>query len=234
MINFGLLARGDSSNVQLDSEYGVLNVLAEGSYAGYGSTSGAGTLITFAAPVTTQAPPLMFLNPDMAAVNAGRVDLSLVRPVGTPGNWTGFRVRGRNVQYAHTGKYFAAGMRPDLSEDSFGLRLWNGSREKTFDSGQKMARLIGPAGVWTYKGSFTTTTGLLAQGWKTPWLFGDDAYFMVSPFATELVVSNQQRASIGVEFTKDKTEVNLWLTTLPGAWTGNNFWMPALGGKISG
>lgn len=232
-MTFGLLARGDSSNVQIDSEYGVLNVLAEGAYAGYGSTSGDGTFNAFPAPITTQAPPLIFLNPDVAAVNAGRVDMSLVRPVGSAGNWTGFRVRGRNTQYAHTGKYFAAGMRPTLSAERFGLRLWDAAGGKTFDSGQKMARLIGPAGVWTYKGSFTTPSGLLAQGWRTSWAFGDDAYFLVSPFATELVVSNQQYAAIGLEFAKDKTEVNLWLTTLPGVWTNNDFWMPALGGRIS-
>lgn len=232
-MSFGLLARGDASNVQLDSDYGVLNVLAEGTYAGYGSTSGNGTMITFAAPITTQSAPLIFLNPDMATVNAGRCDMSMVRPVGSAGNWTGFRVRGRNVQYPHTGKYFAAGMRPTLSGDAYGLRLWNGGGEKTFDSGQKMARLIGPAGKWTYKGSFTTPSGLLSQGWSTPWLFGDDAYFLVSPFATELVVSNQQRAAVNVEFAKDKAEVTLSLSTLPGAWTGNDLWMPALGGRIS-
>lgn len=232
-MTYGLMTRGDAGNVQIDGRSGVLNVLAEGSYAGYGSSSGEGTLVTFPAAIATQAPPLLFLNPDTAAVNAGRVDLALVRPVGSPGNWTGFRVRGRYVQYPHTGKYFAAGMAPSPSADGYGLRLWDGSGQQIFDSGHRLAKLIGPAGKWKYKGALPTPTGLSRHGWSSPWQFGDDAYLLVSPFATELTVANRQVASINLEFSANKTEALLSLTTLPGVWTNNDFWMPALGGRIS-
>lgn len=89
LMGYGLEFKNNSGTVIIDSEYARLMVSSSGRFAPT-EDSGLGSTTYFARPVTSQAPPLVFVRPDTVGGVAG---LCRMRLIGSAGNWTGFYVR---------------------------------------------------------------------------------------------------------------------------------------------
>ncbi|TXI05696.1 MAG: hypothetical protein E6Q70_10015 [Pseudomonas monteilii] len=98
--SFGIRASNNSSRTQIDSVNQILSVLYNGRFnIGFQGPGSANQIqwgdVDFPAPITTYERPLVFLNAD----NYMMVGNFSVK--GSPGNWTGFRLKAWNNQVAH-------------------------------------------------------------------------------------------------------------------------------------
>ncbi|KPM65574.1 hypothetical protein HB13667_11685 [Pseudomonas putida] len=147
--SYGIRASNNNIRTQIDAINRVLSVRYSGRMnigfqgAGSGSQIQYGT-VTFPAPITTYERPLIFLNAD----NYMMVGNFFV--TGSPGNWTGFRIKAYNNQVAHGSvalnpmmiNWFCASyMTPSAGADSYGASVRDASGNRTFVTTANLALL---------------------------------------------------------------------------------------------
>lgn len=190
-MSFGFEVRSDGGAVVVDERHITLSIAARGSMSVVGGYSrqaqgplagmyryrdnAAGVHIsaTFAAPITSSAPPMVALIPGTAAGG-----FHGYQPRGGPGNWVGFSARYR---YAMAGgdqigyslpaipwTYVAA--RVDLaptSAERWGCRIFGEQTNMVFDSGTPVMQLREYFRSWSYLGGVGAAR-FYAQAWKYP------------------------------------------------------------------
>ncbi|WP_433739007.1 hypothetical protein [Pseudomonas putida] len=171
-MSYGFLSINDGLLVQIDSEAPRLCVLTKGSYSGTTNASG-----TFARPVTSQDPPLVFIRPDAGVI---QVPIS-VWFTGGPGNWAGFTMKASNVTATLSGQYFVAAW-ASMGTAAYGFRLWGAGGELVYDSGAPAVVVTFAAGNWTYIGSEELSVGR-RYIWAINKLLGAGEYISLNPFA---------------------------------------------------
>jgi hypothetical protein len=177
-MSYGVQFTNNNNVVTLDSEFARLMVIASGRYAP-NQESGLGSVTTFARPVTSQEPPLVFVRPDTINGVAGLCRMSLL---GSAGNWTGFYVRAYDVNTAGlNGRYFVAafGAQPIAQ---YGMRLWDGAGKLLFDSGTPNATFTRAFQNWTYVRYDTTPQGLTRIFYSVPFNFPENEFMLLNTF----------------------------------------------------
>jgi hypothetical protein len=147
-MSYGMQFTNGSNQITLDSEFARLSVLSTGRFASNGE-SGLSATTYFAAPITSQEPPLVFARPDASGVAA----LCFCAILGGPGNWTGFYVRTFSVNYAQpNGEYFAAAFKATPTA-TYGARMWDASGQLIFDTGTPSALFTRSFQNWQFEKS---------------------------------------------------------------------------------
>jgi hypothetical protein len=115
----------------------------------------------------------------------------MVTIVGSAGNWTGFTLRTRNVNYAQpNGKWFAAAFQP-RAEAPYGLRLWGEDAGLLFDSATPCAVFTRAFQTWTYVRTEQLDIGYTNIFRVTgPSAIPEDEYLMVNNFAMNMCAGN--------------------------------------------
>lgn len=171
-MSWGFRVTGDSGQVIVDDTYGVAHVLQRGTYS-----HGAGTnwmTVNFPAPVATQAPPMLFLNPN------GKAGCQRLEFIGSAGAWTGFRFN-PVTGLAGSGSYFAAGVNPPAAGDGWGIRVRDSAGLITFDSGWPVVRFWGAIRTWSRGSKYG-----IGSSWYWDFtggsVLGTGVYFLANPF----------------------------------------------------
>jgi len=193
-MTYGFRAINDSSRVQVDSMTPTLCLLAKGTYAASGTSK---VTVSFPSPITSQIPPLIFLHPTEPTTQAWDLRTYIqVALIGSPGNWTGFRLETYNVNGRPQGKWFVASSDVSPAAD-YGMRLWDGNAKLLFDSDKPSVLFTRALWPWTYAG----TLGSSAVPY---WLAGSnnaltaDEYLLLNPFAMDDLGFNTSGAMWGV------------------------------------
>lgn len=183
---YGLQFINNSNVVTLDSEFSRLTILGSGRYAPT-QESGLGSVTTFPQVITSQEPPLVFVRPD--TVPGGIAGLCLMRVTGSPGAWTGFYVRGYDVNTLQpNGRWFAAAfMAKPVAV--YGMRLWDGAGNVIFDNGSQAAIFSRAFLNWTY-----VRTGSIAPNvfhyYKVDFNFPENEFVLINNFGMNMVAGN--------------------------------------------
>ena len=149
--SYGIRASNNNIRTQIDSVNQVLTVRYNGRFNIGFQGPGSGNQIqwadvTFPAPITTYERPLVFLNAD----NYMMVGNFSVK--GSPGNWTGFRLKAWNNQVAHgetalypmmINWYCASYLTPSTPPGEFGASVRNSAGSRTFVTTANLALLNG-------------------------------------------------------------------------------------------
>ena len=181
-MSFGLRFVNNSNVVTLDSEFARLVVLEKGTYAGTGGSS-----VTFATPITSVEPPLVFIRPDQTSL------MCFCKVRGSAGNWTGFSFTGIGGRYT-SGKWFSAAFQSKESA-KFGMRLWDGSSKLLFDNGTACAQFTRTISSWSYLGATQTAQGIYRLSWTaySPLDTGD--YMMLNNIAMDVAGSQTRQGN---------------------------------------
>lgn len=190
-----MVTAADDNRVIIDSEFTRLNVLYKGRYTGT-EEGGLSSSTYFPATITTQEPPLVFVRPD--TVNA-IVGLSNLQIFGSPGAWTGFRVRVFNIYTVPpNGRWFAA-VFGAVASATYGLRMWDANSKVIFDSGSPTALFVKTSGDWVYTGTGTTPQGQSINYFDSPLAMAEDEFLMINNFYMPLnTVGITQARDIGL------------------------------------
>lgn len=218
-MSYGFQSINDSSYVQIDSEAPRLCVLTRGTYSGVNTANA-----TFARPVTSVDPPLVFVRPDAGAI---QVPLS-VWFTGGPGNWTGFSIKASNVQNTMSGVYFVAAW-ASMGTAAYGMRIWDGNGGLVYDSGAPAVIVTFAAGDWAYAGFEDLAIGR-RWIWSIGRLLGPGEYISINPFS--MYHHNQTaggQCSIGVDYANSRILMYSVATT---AWTANPGHRPFLCARL--
>ena len=147
--SYGIRASKNNVRTQIDAINRVLSVRYNGrlNIGFQGPSSGTQIQygnVTFPQPVTTYERPLIFLNADNYMM-VGSFSIT-----GSPGNWTGFRIKAYNNQTAHGSvalypmmiNWFCASyMTPDAPIGQYGASVRDASSNRTFVTSANLALL---------------------------------------------------------------------------------------------
>lgn len=184
-MSYGVLFKNNADTVILDSEFARLVVLEKGTWAASG-----GATVTFAKPVTTPEPPLVFVKPTSAG--SGMLCFCLV--LGTSGNWTGFTFTGV-VGQASYGSWFSAAFKSTPTA-RYGFRIWDGSGKLLFDSGTPCAQFTKTLTSWTYLGATQTSQGVYRLSWTAPYAINGGDYMLLNNIAMDLAGSTSRQGNL--------------------------------------
>lgn len=181
---YGLRARNDNNLVQIDNVNKVMSV------AGFGSFQlgrrGAGDYIltgrgNFPSPITTTEEPYVFLRSDTGMM------VCKYRVLGSPGAWTGFTVEawlgGPFATLLYTVHWMVGSSTPSAAEGDYGIRVRNGSSERTFNSNDNLILLSGGAPSsdrFKVAGSDIQLGPVLWSSFQMPWTGSTADYFLAS------------------------------------------------------
>lgn len=177
--SYGLLfTAGDDNRVVIDSEFFRMSTIYKGRYVPNESGGDSSSTI-FPAPITTQEQPLVFIRPDSAN---GIIGMSNLEIYGSPGNWTGFRVRRfNNYTIQPSGRWFVANFVAQPLA-IYGGRIWNAENTVIYDSGSPAALFVRSSNSWTYTGSGQTGQGLSISFFSAPFNMEEDEYLLINNF----------------------------------------------------
>ncbi|WP_248731768.1 hypothetical protein [Pseudomonas sp. MWU13-2517] len=162
--------------VIIDSEFFRLMVIHKGRYTGT-EESGNSSMTYFPTPFTTQEQPLIFIRPDSAAGNIGMANIEVY---GSPGNWTGFRIRiFNNYTIKPVGRWFA-GIFGSAPVAEFGARIWGAGKKLVFDSGTPAALFVRATNNWAYTGSGQTGQGQTITYFQAPFTMAEEEYVLIN------------------------------------------------------
>jgi hypothetical protein len=205
-MSFGVICINENSYVQIDSEAPRLCMLTKGAYSGSGFAA-----VTFARPVTSNDPPLVFIRPDAGAV---QVPIS-VWFTGGAGNWTGFAMNASRVNGVLSGLYFVAAW-ASMATAKFGMRIWGPDAALIYDSGAPAVIVTFAAGNWAYQGAEQLAVGS-RYVWVINKLLGTGEYLSINPFAFACHnAANGGGCAIGVDYGAAQIKLYSLATT---AWT---------------
>jgi len=201
-MTYGFTAKNDSGVVVIDDEFvtlaparrGVISkadvvrgyFTAPNGRLNYTDWSFGGTYrVTYSSPVTSVSAPIVALCPRQLA---GGCFHSFFH-TGRPGRWTGFTVAWHHAmpgepgawsnyyadaEYIRDWEYITADPeRCPMSNDHYGMRVWNAAGELVFDSGTEVLRITQVLDRWT-------PTAAARQGmrsFRTPWTGAFDGRF---------------------------------------------------------
>lgn len=186
MSGYGVQFINNNNVVTLDSEFARLMVISSGRFSPT-QEQGLGSVTTFTRPVTSQEPPLVFVRPDTVGGVAGLCRMALL---GSPGNWTGFYVRGYDVNTAQpNGRYFVAAFAAQPVAQ-YGMRLWDGSGNLLFDSGTPNATFTRAFQNWNYVKYDTTVQGLTRIFYSVPFNFPENEYLLLNTFGMSMTAGS--------------------------------------------
>lgn len=180
---FGLTFTNNQDVVTLDSEFARLVVIQSGTWNGTGSGVG----ITFAQPVTTAEPPLIFVRPAQSNT------FCFCKINGSAGNWTSFSFQGI-VGQSTSGSWFMAAFK-SVPTATFGLRLWDGSSNLLFDNGTKCAQFTRTISSWQYLGSQSTGQGLSRLSWTATSPLNTGDYMLLNNIAMDVAGSQTRQGN---------------------------------------
>jgi hypothetical protein len=187
--SYGFLAVNDSGYVQIDAAKPRLSVLSSCTYQGSSMT----VTVNFPQVITTAEPPCVFIRPSTKTGTELYYNMLIL---GSAGNWTGFRITTRNVSYYPSGKWFAAAFAPAAAgaADTYGVRMWDETSARVYDSSAAPAVVTNVVQSWTYVG---TVSGTLAGNyyWRAAYAVGDDEYVMINPFTLPALSATSPDAS---------------------------------------
>lgn len=159
-MSYGLSISNQSGEVQIDSGFRNLQIVAEGST----TVAATGLSYTFTVNFAPQAnPPLFFYrNPSRGASGVDGVSaLTMARDIN--GNYSSIRLRPQDV-YGTGGSYtmdwFVAAPSNSTSGDPWGLQVFDNAGAKVFDSGARYMRI---AEVVTIPAEFFTLSYLVTN-----------------------------------------------------------------------
>ncbi|PMY37301.1 hypothetical protein C1Y35_19635 [Pseudomonas sp. GW456-L14] len=185
-MSYGMQFMNNGDVVTLDSEFARLMVISTGRYAPT-EEGGLGSTTTFARPVTSQEPPLVFIRPDTVNGVAG---LCRMRLTGSAGNWTGFYVRAYSADTAQpNGRYFVAafGAQPVAQ---YGARLWDGTGKLLFDSGTSAATFTRAFQNWSYVKDDKDPQGLTRIYYTVPFNFPQNEFLLLNNFGMNMTAGS--------------------------------------------
>ncbi|TDV44389.1 hypothetical protein EC919_11461 [Pseudomonas graminis] len=183
-MSYGFRSRNGSNLVQVTSENRVLSVVGSGNYR-IGKPSDASitistAVITYAAPITTIEPPLIFLNP----TNQGMYHTLL--HAGGAGNWTGFAFKLMLMSPFNSsdcsGRWLVATFTSKSVPNKYDLRLRNAATEQIFVGSDNLLIMTGvPSNEgWTQDGRAGSVSGINWTGYQTAWTGSYEDYFLAS------------------------------------------------------
>lgn len=204
-MSYGLTVSNDNNYIQIDSETPRLCAIYHGNYSAGSNTA----IIAFPAAITTSEPPCIFLRNDPAR-NDELYDMLTI--VGSAGNWTGFNVRGNNINWRPAGKWFAA-VFASKAQSSYGMRLFGASGEIVYDSGSTPVVVTKSNSSWVYGGvsqfptlgaGFSYFNGLTAP-------IETDEYFLMNPFSRGAVNNNGNYHWRGVRYNYSTQRLEMYI-----------------------
>lgn len=176
---FGFRARNNGGVIQLSAERPYLSLHAEGAV---NIGTAYQTVITFPTVCTTQQPPLIFVRPAWASQGE---DLAFkCGVIGSPGNWTGFRLVNANTTQISILDWFAAVWAPLTAAGSYGMRIRDANGNVCFHSSSQLIKFSRFITSWT-RVSWTT---FIAE-FKSNVILAGDEYALVSHCHSYSVVS---------------------------------------------
>lgn len=199
----GIRLRGAAGNVQVDSDYSVTVVGERGTITAANFNNnmpnfflGSRHHVTFAAPYTSQAPPMVFLKFDNGPSGQWANVLSTFTMVGSPGNWTGFNVMlglltSSPVPTATNMSWFTAIPTPQVASGiKVGIRIRNPNTGLiTFESGWPMVKFLSQTTNFVAQGRYAGIHGLLRYNVGYP--PGGNVYFMANGLSGILDAASQ-------------------------------------------
>lgn len=207
--SYGIRTLNNNIRTQIDSVNRVLSIRYSGKFTfeipSRGLNIEGDNFLTFPAPITTTERPLVFLNAnDYLMVGQFRV-------VGSPGNWTGFRVADFRDQSHGPGWnqpiriswYCASYMAIDSSDGVFGARIRDSSGKTTFNTNANLALLNSQPsidGFVTRGPAITRIDGYYASSQQTDWTGNYQDYFLANALLSSVNIaatSQPFRANFG-------------------------------------
>ena len=208
--SYGIRSTNSSARTQIDAVNKVLSVRYNGAFNVGFQGPGSGNQIqwgevTFPTPITTYERPLIFLN----AVNYMMVGNFYVK--GSPGNWTGFRIKAFNNNQAHGDTalypmqikwYCASYMAPITEAGAYGASVRDAAGSRTFVTTANLALLNGqPANAaFATAGPPITGAGYYASPAQMAWTGSYEDYVLANAlFSSSNVGQTSQpyRANFG-------------------------------------
>lgn len=224
-MSYGLEFKNTSDVVTVDSEFTRLVVLGKGTYVP-NQESGLGSVTNFPRTITSQEPPLVFVQPSGSSGIAG---LCWMRVIGSPGAWTGFYVRAYDVNTLQpNGSYFVCGFAATALAD-FGMRLWDGSSKLLFDSGTPYARFTRSFQNWTYVKTDYTSNGMTRNYYRVNFDFPAGEYMLINTFSMSMLADDVQERNLYCWW--DFSGGNLYALTV-GTSNPFAFFLPAVFAKL--
>lgn len=147
LMSYGFRSFNDQKFVQIDDTYPVLQYVESG-------VCQANVDVWFSEAYSSDMPPWLFLRGGSGGYLFG------VKFLGGPGAWTGFKLQGCSDIYHNHGlagrgygtwDYMVGKWSVKKSSENFGIRLWNGSGDLTFDSGTRVINLQFQFSNWSYQ-----------------------------------------------------------------------------------
>jgi len=208
--SYGIRASNNNFRTQIDSVNRVLTIRHNGSFSFGFQGPGSGSQIqwadvNFPAPITTYERPLVFLN----AANYMMVGNFSVK--GSPGNWTGFRLKAWNNNQAHGEvalypmaiKWFcASSLTPNTPPGEYGASVRDASNNRSFVTTANLALLNSqPAtNAFVQAGNPITGGSYYAPSQQMPWTGSYDDYVLANALfsVTDVMQTTQPlRANFG-------------------------------------
>lgn len=209
-MSYGLKVINDDNYIQIDSDTPRLCAIYNGTYSAGSNTA----IVTFPAPVTTDEPPCIFLRNDPNR-NDELYDQMTIS--GGAGNWTGFTVRGNNVNWRPAGKWFVA-VFASKAQAEYGMRLWGASGELVYDTGSTPVVVTKSNSSWSYGGVVQFPT--LGAGYsfynalRAP--LATDEYFLMNPYSRGTVNTNGTYLWRGVRYNYSTQRLEMYIIANPG------------------
>ncbi|SDJ56389.1 hypothetical protein [Pseudomonas abietaniphila] len=221
---YGFQFTNNSNVVTLDSEFARLVVLDQGSYSP-NAENGLRANVNFSRVITSQEPPLVFAKP---TVINGQAVISSVLIYGSPGNWTGFGIRTRSVNYAPpTGTWFVgAFVAQDVSD--YGMQIFDGSGKLLFDSGNPCAIFTAAYQSWNYAFTQTLDVGV-TNFFSSPKPINTVDYMLINNYSMNVVAGSNAGALVGSVW--DFTNGTLY-ATMTSSSNSRTFYLPALFARL--
>jgi hypothetical protein len=183
-MDYGFRSRNGSNLTQITSSNRVLGIAASGTFTigkppGVAVTISTAT-ITYPAPITTQIPPFVFLNPN----DQGMYHTLTHR--GGPGNWVGFAIRLQLMPPFNSsdcsGRWIVATFASPSPAAQYDLRIRDADGTPIFVGTNNLLLLRGVPGNtgWTNDGGGQEQSGVYWSGYQMPWTGSYEDYFLAS------------------------------------------------------
>lgn len=226
-MSFGLEFTNNSNTVVLDSVYARLSILAVGRYTP-NSDSGRGTTVAFPVTIATQEPPLIFIKPDVG----GLAGLTLFRPLGSAGAWTGFYFYGQTytgrTPAPPNGDYFAAAFGATATAHQ-GLRLWDAGSNTIYDNGTPSALFTRAFQTWTYERSDQDAQGIYRNWYKVfDGLPVTNEFILANNFGMFMVTGNGSGRQVSLFWDFDQNTLRAMTAQVSNPY---NFWLSTIFAK---